>query len=96
MAAYSCHYGSVQHHSELCDIEADTQAIYWRSFGLKWDMVFHYRHEVTHASLVFPVTALQARTFAVWTLTSAIIRGYAAYNINNKTCVVLLVRNHPA
>ncbi|KAJ3515485.1 hypothetical protein NLJ89_g1722 [Agrocybe chaxingu] len=31
-----------------------------------------------------PVTALQARTFAVWTLTSAIIRAYAAYNINNK------------
>ncbi|KAH9481439.1 Ergosterol biosynthetic protein 28 [Psilocybe cubensis] len=30
------------------------------------------------------VTALQARTFAVWTLTSAVIRGYAAYNINNK------------
>ncbi|CAA7267142.1 unnamed protein product [Cyclocybe aegerita] len=30
------------------------------------------------------VTALQARTFAVWTLTSAIIRAYAAYNINNK------------
>ncbi|KAF8199570.1 hypothetical protein BJ912DRAFT_898562 [Pholiota molesta] len=31
------------------------------------------------------VTALQARTFAVWTLTSAVIRIYAAYNINNKT-----------
>ncbi|KAG1887278.1 Erg28 like protein-domain-containing protein [Suillus subluteus] len=31
------------------------------------------------------ITALQARTFAVWTLTSAVIRGYAAYNINNKT-----------
>ncbi|KAF9565229.1 Erg28-like protein [Agrocybe pediades] len=30
------------------------------------------------------VTALQARTFAVWTLTSAVIRGYAAYNIENK------------
>lgn len=33
------------------------------------------------------VTALQARTFAVWTLTSAVVRGYAAYNIHNKTCV---------
>ncbi|KAG0705666.1 Erg28 like protein-domain-containing protein [Suillus ampliporus] len=31
------------------------------------------------------VTALQARTFAVWTLTSAVIRGYAAYNISDKT-----------
>ncbi|KAJ8589015.1 Erg28-like protein [Rhizopogon salebrosus TDB-379] len=31
------------------------------------------------------ITGLQARTFAVWTLTSAVIRGYAAYNINNKT-----------
>ncbi|KZP31658.1 Erg28-like protein [Athelia psychrophila] len=31
------------------------------------------------------VTALQARTFAVWTLTSAVVRGYAAYNIHNKT-----------
>ncbi|KAF9476692.1 Erg28-like protein [Pholiota conissans] len=30
------------------------------------------------------VTSLQARTFAVWTLTSAVIRAYAAYNINNK------------
>ncbi|KAF8807023.1 Erg28-like protein [Phlegmacium glaucopus] len=30
------------------------------------------------------VTALQARTFAMWTLTSAVIRVYAAYNINNK------------
>ncbi|PFH53062.1 hypothetical protein AMATHDRAFT_79230 [Amanita thiersii Skay4041] len=30
------------------------------------------------------VTALQARTFAVWTLTSAMVRFYAAYNINNK------------
>lgn len=35
------------------------------------------------------VTALQARTFAVWTLTSAVIRFYAAYNINNKTSVPL-------
>ncbi|KAH7884519.1 Erg28 like protein-domain-containing protein [Phlebopus sp. FC_14] len=30
------------------------------------------------------ITALQARTFAVWTLTSAVVRGYAAYNIHNK------------
>ncbi|KAG6917009.1 hypothetical protein DXG01_004274 [Tephrocybe rancida] len=30
------------------------------------------------------VTALQARTFAAWTLTSAVVRGYAAYNIHNK------------
>ncbi|KAJ2922403.1 hypothetical protein H1R20_g14689, partial [Candolleomyces eurysporus] len=30
------------------------------------------------------VTPLQARTFAVWTLTSAVVRFYAAYNINNK------------
>ncbi|KAG6810490.1 hypothetical protein H0H92_011670 [Tricholoma furcatifolium] len=31
------------------------------------------------------ITALQARTFAAWTLTSAIVRGYAAYDIHNKT-----------
>ncbi|KIJ12810.1 hypothetical protein PAXINDRAFT_136700 [Paxillus involutus ATCC 200175] len=31
------------------------------------------------------ITALQARTFAVWTLTSAVVRGYAAYNLHNKT-----------
>lgn len=30
------------------------------------------------------VTALQARTFAVWTLTSAVVRFYAAYNIEKK------------
>ncbi|EIW79985.1 Erg28-like protein [Coniophora puteana RWD-64-598 SS2] len=31
------------------------------------------------------VTNLHARTFAVWTLTSAVVRGYAAYHINNKS-----------
>ncbi|KAF8656794.1 hypothetical protein AX16_002346 [Volvariella volvacea WC 439] len=31
------------------------------------------------------VTPLQARTFAIWTLTAAVIRGYAAYNIHDKT-----------
>ncbi|KAF5371857.1 hypothetical protein D9615_009560 [Tricholomella constricta] len=31
------------------------------------------------------VTALQARTFAVWTLASAVVRAYAAYNIHDKT-----------
>ncbi|GAA5872391.1 hypothetical protein JCM8547_000916 [Rhodosporidiobolus lusitaniae] len=30
------------------------------------------------------VNPLQARTFAVWTLMSAIVRLYAAYNISNK------------
>ncbi|KAH8117933.1 Erg28 like protein-domain-containing protein [Phellopilus nigrolimitatus] len=30
------------------------------------------------------VTALQARTFAIWTLTSAIVRFYAAYHITDK------------
>ncbi|KXN91730.1 Ergosterol biosynthetic protein 28 [Leucoagaricus sp. SymC.cos] len=30
------------------------------------------------------VTALQARTFAVWTLTSAVVRFYAAYHIHEK------------
>jgi len=38
-----------------------------------------------------PVTPLQARTFAVWTLTSAVIRFYAAYNINNKMCVTRFI-----
>lgn len=31
------------------------------------------------------VTALQARTFAAWTLTSAVVRAYAAYHIHDKT-----------
>ncbi|KAF9468147.1 Erg28 like protein-domain-containing protein [Collybia nuda] len=31
------------------------------------------------------VTPLQARTFAVWTLTSAVVRAYAAYHIHDKT-----------
>ena len=35
------------------------------------------------------VTELQARTFAVWTLTSAVVRGYAAYNIHTKVYVSL-------
>ncbi|KAK7044240.1 ergosterol biosynthesis protein [Paramarasmius palmivorus] len=30
------------------------------------------------------VNPLQARTFAIWTLTTSIIRGYAAYNIHLK------------
>ncbi|EPQ54249.1 Erg28-like protein [Gloeophyllum trabeum ATCC 11539] len=30
------------------------------------------------------VTPLQARTFAIWTLTSAVVRFYAAYHINEK------------
>jgi hypothetical protein len=33
------------------------------------------------------VTALQARTFAVWTLTSAVVRLYAAYHIEKKVYV---------
>lgn len=37
-------------------------------------------------SLMFvSVTPLQARTFAVWTLMSAVVRGYAAYDVHNKT-----------
>jgi len=31
-----------------------------------------------------PVTPLQARTFGIWTLTAAVVRWYAAYNIHNK------------
>lgn len=31
------------------------------------------------------VTPLQARTFAAWTLTSAVVRAYAAYHIHDKT-----------
>ncbi|KAG6836825.1 hypothetical protein H0H93_002671 [Arthromyces matolae] len=34
------------------------------------------------------VTALQARTFGAWTLTSAVIRLYAAYNIHNKIYLI--------
>ncbi|KAI0671604.1 Erg28-like protein [Trametes maxima] len=30
------------------------------------------------------VNSLQSRTFAIWTLTSAVVRYYAAYNIQNK------------
>ncbi|KAJ7052625.1 hypothetical protein C8F01DRAFT_1170638 [Mycena amicta] len=30
------------------------------------------------------VTPLQARTFAAWTITSAVVRGYAAYHLHQK------------
>jgi len=32
-----------------------------------------------------PITSLQARTFAAWTLTSAIVRAYGAYHLSDKT-----------
>ncbi|KAJ7773207.1 Erg28 like protein-domain-containing protein [Mycena metata] len=35
------------------------------------------------------VTALQARTFAAWTITSAVVRGYAAYHLNQKIPVIV-------
>jgi hypothetical protein len=35
-----------------------------------------------------PVTALQARTFGVWTLTSAVVRFYAAFHIHEKAYVL--------
>ncbi|PWZ00473.1 Erg28-like protein [Testicularia cyperi] len=35
------------------------------------------------------VTPLSARTFGVWNFTSAIIRGYGAYNIHNKVAYEL-------
>lgn len=41
---------------------------------------------------VSPVTPIQARTFAVWTLMSAAVRIYAAYNIASKESV--LARAH--
>ena len=49
---------------------------------------------VSRAYMVRPVTPLQARTFAVWTLTSAAIRFYAAYNITTKPYVPS-IPSHP-
>jgi len=39
------------------------------------------------------VNALQARTFAIWTLTSAVVRAYAAYHIHEKSYVYFFVRD---
>jgi hypothetical protein len=40
-----------------------------------------------HGTALIPsaVTALQARTFGVWTLTAAMVRFYAAFHIHDKT-----------
>jgi len=43
-----------------------------------------FTRQLYSALPIASVTALQARTFAAWTLTSAVVRAYAAYNINNK------------
>ena len=37
---------------------------------------------------MYTVTGLQARTFAVWTALAGVVRLYAAYNINQKVCVL--------
>lgn len=37
-----------------------------------------------HRAGTSTVNPLQSRTFAIWTLTSAVVRFYAAYNIENK------------
>lgn len=45
---------------------------------------FQYSISILEVNVLFPnliVTALSSRTFAIWTLLSAIVRIYAAYNI---------------
>lgn len=53
----------------------------------------HYHHVVENGHLV---TALQSRTFAVWTFLAAIVRFYCAYHIHEKTSVSYSPRKHGA
>ena len=52
----------------------------------------HVQHVLSRRSLTKAplrlVTGLQARTFAVWTALSGVVRLYAAYNTNHKVCVL--------
>lgn len=50
-----------------------------------------------HLAKLPSVSALQSRTFAIWTLTSGMVRAFAAYNTSDPVYVLLrsLVQYHP-
>lgn len=59
-----------------------------RSFDTQKKRLFNhplfYSHESSSFTFLLLVTPLSSRTFGIWNLTSAIIRAYCAYNMNNK------------
>ena len=92
MAAARVFSSPVQHPTELFHNQTDASIIQHGHY--RWVITFNAVVQLfwlwlicNFRSFCFVVTDLQARTFAIWTLTAALVRFYAAYNITNKACV---------
>ncbi|TIA93024.1 hypothetical protein E3P92_01056 [Wallemia ichthyophaga] len=90
MVAMLVDYFNDELHSQWAWIAAKVDAIRFcaRHIQQHTELLNYFTHSsriqsqatISHSS----VNPLQARTFGVWTFTSAVVRFYAAHNINNK------------